>query len=386
MKNPLAHSGSNQRFLLKTVELAFLIIATWFAFIFFSIIISSIQGLRSIMPAGYVFIIGILHIYVFPVLLFVGSPLGAYFWHRKEIAGSMSPDRSHAAIRGFIRWGLAFALIFISIVLFDFPLVSRWSRVVLDDMTTSTVSSNYMFEYLLVRSLGLRVFLSGSFMFCGLFLFFRRTTIMGLVMAMFTMLFLAIFWITVSSFSEFDGGYVLLGALFVLGGYLLMLHLGDLRNKLIGAGQLIPPVAGMRFRWAMLLLVVASAGLVYKQSIQEMYKNKQLVGKWKVKVLERNGSALPATAWMTDDYAWTTVYVDANDELRFCSNPYKFDHGPSFSSQYRLDAEKGQLSITSLRNVGGPIQFRVEGLGTNELKWRGKVGPDEVRMVLAREL
>ena len=99
---------------------------------------------------------------------------------------------------------------------------------------------------------------------------------MGLVMAMFTMLFLAIFWITVSSFSEFDGGYVLFGALFVLGGYLLMLHLGDLRNKLIGAGQLIPPVAGMRFRWAMLLLVVASVGLVHKQSIQEMYKNKQL--------------------------------------------------------------------------------------------------------------
>jgi hypothetical protein len=386
MKNPFALSDSKRSYLVKVFELVLALATVFFACTFFTIIISSIQPLRWMLPKQYVLILGNLYLYVFPVLLFFGCPLGAYFWHRKEIAGSMSPDRSHAAIRGFIRWGLAFALIFISIVLFDFPLVSRWSRVVLDDMTTSTVSSNYMFEYLLVRSLGLRVFLSGSFMFWGLFLFFRRTTIMGLVMAMFTMLFLAIFWITVSSFSEFDGGYVLLGALFVLGGYLLMLHLGDLRNKLIGAGQLIPPVAGMRFRWAMLLLVVASAGLVYKQSIQEMYKNKQLVGKWKVKVLERNGSALPATAWMTDDYAWTTVYVDANDELRFCSNPYKFDHGPSFSSQYRLDAEKGQLSITSLRNVGGPIQFRVEGLGTNELKWRGKVGPDEVRMVLAREL
>ena len=243
-----------------------------------------------------------------------------------------------------------------------------------------------MFEYLLVRSLGLRVFLSGSFMFWGLFLFFRRTTIMGLVMAMFTMLFLAIFWITVSSFSEFDGGYVLFGALFVLGGYLLMLHLGDLRNKLIGAGQLIPPVAGMRFRWAMLLLVVASVGLVYKQSIQEMYKNKQLVGKWKVKVLERNGAALPTEAWMTDDAAWTTVYIDAKDELRFCANPYKFDQGPSFYGRYQLNAEKGQLDIDYLRNVSGPVQFRVEGLGTNELSWRGKVGKDDVRMVLARDL
>ena len=118
-----------------------------------------------------------------------------------------------------------------------------------------------------------------------------------------------------------------------------------------------------------------------------MNKNSQLVGKWKVKVIERNGAALPAAAWMTDDFAWTTVYVDANDELRFCSNPYKFDHGPSFSSRYKLDAEKGQLSIDGLRNVdGGPVQFRVEGLGSNELNWSGKVGKDEVRMVMARDM
>jgi hypothetical protein len=102
--------------------------------------------------------------------------------------------------------------------------------------------------------------------------------------------------------------------------------------------------------------------------------------------LERNGAALPTEAWMTDDEAWTTVYIDAKDELRFCSNPYKFDQGASFYSRYQLDAEKGQLSIAGLRKVGGPIQFQVEGLGTNELSWRGKVGPDEVRMVLARDL
>jgi len=338
------------------------------------------------LPTYFWLFSGIGGLIILAVFLLVGSPVLAYYWHRKERAEEMSPERSHAEIRGAIRWGLALALIFFSIVIFAFPMVSRWSRLLLDDMTTSTVSGNYLFEYLLVSSQTFRGFLSGSLMFSGLLLFFRRTTFAGLVIAMFTSLLLLFLWVTVGSFSEFNGGYIIGGYVLVATGYLLMLKWSELRSNLMGAGQMIPPVASMRFRWGMLLLVVASVGLVYKQSLQEMYKNKELVGKWKVKVLKRNGAALPSEAWMTDDGAWTTVYIDAKDELRFCSNPYKFDQGASFYSTYQLDAEKGQLNIAALRNLGGPIQFRVDGLGTNELKWRGKVGPDEARMVLARDL
>ena len=386
MKNPLARLGSSLSYFLKLFELVLALIAVFFAFNFFFLVVSNIQGLRWMLPAWYILFVRNVSVIVFPALFLIVCPLSAYFWQRKEVSGGMNPERFHAVIRGVIRWGLAFSLIFFSIVFFAFPILSRWSRLLLDDMTTSTVSSNYMFEYLLVRSQALRGFLSGSLMFGGLLLFFRRTTFGGLVIAMFTSLLLLFLWVTVGSFSSFNGGYIIGGYVLVATGYLLMLKWSELRSNLMGAGQMIPPVASMRFRWGMLLLVVASVGLVYKQSLQEMYKNKELVGKWKVKVLERNGAALPSEAWMTDDGAWTTVYIDAKDELRFCSNPYKFDQGPSFYSTYQLDAEKGQLNIAALRNVGGPIQFRVEGLGTNELKWRGKVGPDEVRMVLAREL
>lgn len=387
MKNPFALSDSKRSYLLKVFELVLAVIAVFWAFMLFFLTAANIQWLRWMLPAWYLLFVKNVALVVVPVLLFIACPLLAYYWHRREANGLLYPPHAHSVIRGVIRWGLSFAGICFSIFLFLFPMISRWSLLIMDDMTTSTVSSNYMFEYLLVRSLGLRVFLSGSFAIGALFLFFRRTTIMGLLMVMFTMLLLAIFWITISSFSGFNVGYILYGTLFVLAGYLLMLHLGDLRSKLMGAGQLIPTVAGMRFRWAMLILVVVSAGFIYTQSINQMNKNSQLVGKWKVKVIERNGAALPAAAWMTDDFAWTTVYVDANDELRFCSNPYKFDQGPSFSGQYKLDAEKGLLSIDGLRNVNGrPVQFRVEGLGSNELNWSGRVGPDEVRMVLARDM
>jgi hypothetical protein len=386
MKNPLARLGSSQSYFLKLLELVLALMAVFLAFNFFFLIVSSIQGLRWMLPAWYMLFVRNVYVFVFPALFLIGCPLSAYFWQRKEVAGGMNPERSHAVIRGVIRWGLAFALIFFSIVFFAFPMVSRWSRLLVDDMTTSTVSGNYLFEYLLLRSQTFRGFLSGSLMLGSFLLFFKRTTFAGLVIAMFTSLLLLFLWLTVGSFSEFNGGYIIGGYVLVATGYLIMLQWNGLRSKLMGTGQMIPPVASMRFRWAMLLLVVASVGLVYKQSIHEMYKNKQLVGKWKVKVLERNGAALPTEAWMTDDAAWTTVYIDAKDELRFCSNPYKFDQGASFYSRYQLDAEKGQLSIAGLRNVGGPIQFQVEGLGTNELSWRGKVGPDEVRMVLARDL
>ena len=213
-----------------------------------------------------------------------------------------------------------------------------------------------------------------------------RSTIAGLVIALFTSLLLLLLLLTVGNLDSIFGGNIIVLYLLVATGYLLMLQWSDLRSKLVGAGQLIPPVAGMRFRWAMLVLVVATTGFLCKQSMHEMYMNEQLVGKWKVKVMERNGAQVPPGTWMTDDWAWTTVYIDAKSELRFCSNPYNFDQGASFHGRYQLDAEKGQLDIDYLRNVSGPVQFRVEGLGTNELSWSGKVGKDDVRLVLARDL
>lgn len=212
------------------------------------------------LPSWYLSFYGTVYVIVFPILLFVGCPLCAYLWYRKEVAGETSPERSHTVIRGTVRWGLAFMLIFFSMALFAFPLTARWSRQVLDDMTTSMMSSNYLFEYLLLRSQSLRVILSGSLMFGGLLLFFRRTTIAGLVIALFTSLLLLLLLLTVGNLDSIFGGNIIVLYLLVATGYLLMLQWSDLRSKLVGAGQLIPPVAGMRFRWAMLVLVVATTG------------------------------------------------------------------------------------------------------------------------------
>jgi len=386
MKNLFARSGSIQSYFLKLFELVLVVFAVFFAFFFFISVFSSIQGFRWMRPSWFMPFLGTVYTIVFPIILFIGCPLCAYFWYRKEVAGETSPERSHTVIRGAIRWGLAFMLIFYSMALFVFPLNARWSRPVLDDMTTSMMSSNYLFEYLLLRSQALRGILSGSLMFGGLLLFFRRTTIAGLVIAMFTSLLLLLLLLTVGNLDSIFGGNIIELYLLVATVYLMMLQWSELRSKLMGAGQLITPVAGMRFRWAMLVLVVALTGFIYKQSMHEMYKNAQLVGKWKVKVMERNGAEVSPETWMTDDRAWTTVYIDAKNELRFCANPFTFDQGASFHGWYQLDAEKGQLDIDYLRTVSGPVQFRVEGLGTNELSWSGKVGKDDVRLVLARDL
>lgn len=387
MKNPFALSDSKRSYLVKLFELVLALATVFFVSIFFAIIISNIQPIRWLLPTQHNLIFENLFVYVFPVLLLVGCPIAAYFWYRKENAGNISSDRSHAAVRGFLRWGLAFVLIFFSLLLFVFPLLTRWPRVILDDMSTSRVSSNYLFEYLLLRSEALRIFLSGSFVLSALLLFFKRTTFIGLVIGIFTMLLLLTLWATVgSAINKFNVEFVMAAYAFVTTAYLFMINGVELRSKITGIGQTTAPVAGIRFRWAMLLLVMVSVGLLYRLTFNEMNKNSQLMGKWKVRVLERNGTELPSQAWMSDDGAWTTVYIDSNDGLRFCSNPYTFDQGASFYGKYELDAKTGLLSISSLRNYDGPILFRVEGLGKSELSWKGKVGKDEVRMVLTKVL
>ncbi|MFM9019847.1 MAG: hypothetical protein ACKOOA_00845, partial [Sediminibacterium sp.] len=121
-----------------------------------------------------------------------------------------------------------------------------------------------------------------------------------------------------------------------------------------------------------------------KGSVKAAFVSSPLQGKWRVMKLERNGSPVPADAWLTDAEAWSTVYIDSDRDVHFCTNPYVFDQRASFYSSYVFDTKSGQLSISHLRDHGGPIRFQVEGIGTNELSWKGRVGKEEVKMVLSR--
>ena len=386
MKNPFTATAFAGSYLQKLVESVLLMLAVFLLLNFFFITVSNISWLRPLlMPIWYAVISGPGGTITFSVLLLVGSPLLAFYWHRRVEAGKLNLERSHAVVRGTIRWGLAFGAIFFSFMLYIFPLISTTKLLLMDDMPAAAVSGKSFLEYVLLRSLALRWFLSGSLLLGGLLLFFRKTTLAGLLLVTSASLVFLLLWLTMGEISPFNTGYVIAGSVLLVPIYLLTLQWTDLRRRWSeGSVELVPPVARMSFRWGALMLVLVGIGFTFKGSVKAALASSPLEGKWRVMKLERNGAPVPADAWLTDAEAWSTVYIESDRDVTFCTNPYVFDQRASFYSSYVLDSKSGQLSISHLRDHGGPIRFQVEGIGTNELSWKGRVGKEEVKMVLAR--
>ena len=386
MKNPSTASVFAGSYFQKLVESVLLMLAVFLLLNFFFLTVSNISWLRPLlMPIWYALFSGPGGTLTFSVLLLAGSPLLAFYWHRRVEAGKLSLVRSHAVVRGTIRWGLALGAIFFSVMLFIFPLISNTKLLLMDDMPAAAVSGKSFFAYVLLRSLALRWFLSGSLLLGGLFLFFRKTTLAGLLLVTSASLVFLLLWLTMGEISPFHTGYVIAGFVMLVPIYLLTLQWTDMRRRWSeGSVAIVPPVVRMSFRFGALLLVLGVIGFTFKGSVKAAFASSPLQGKWRVMKLERNGAPVPADAWLTDAEAWSTVYIESDRGLSFCTNPYVFDQRASFNTSYVLDSKSGQISISHLRDHGGPIRFQVEGIGTNELSWKGRVGRDEVKMVLAR--
>lgn len=386
MKNLFTATAFAGSYLQKLVESVLLMLAVFLLLNFFFLTVSNISWLGPLLLHIWAAVIsGPGGTITFSVLLLVGSPLLAFYWHRRVEAGSLSLVRSHAVVRGIIRWGLAFGAIFFSFMLYIFPLISNTKLLLMDDMPAAAVSGKSFLAYVFLRSLALRWFLSGSLLLGGLLLFFRKTTVAGLLLVAGGSLLFLLLWLTMGEFSPFHTGYVIAGFVTLVPIYLLTLQWTELRRRWSeGLVELAPPVVRMSFRWGALMLVLFGIGFTFKGSVKAAFVSSPLQGKWRVMKLERNGAPVPADAWLTDAEAWSTVYIDSDRDVHFCTNPYVFDQRASFYSSYVFDTKSGQLSISHLRDHGGPIRFQVEGIGTNELSWKGRVGKEEVKMVLSR--
>jgi hypothetical protein len=387
MENPFTARVTAGSYILKFFEVVLLMLfAGFLATPFLSGIVSNFNWLRDLIMTLFDFLPGMEIPLFYLVLLMLGSPLLALYWHRRERMGTLSPERSHAMVRGMIRWGVALATVLASLLFIVLPQIES-SRLLLNDTPAGTMKGNDMFVFVLLRNQGLRWILAGSLLLAGCCLFFKRTILAGLLLVMGTSLVVLILWLSVGRVTYYHSGYVIAVFILIATGYLLLLQWNEIRAGLSGTEKVQPQsFVGTPVRWATMLLFVAAVGYGSQDIIKSAHKGTPLAGKWRVMKLERNGAQVPGGAWISDAEAWTTIYIDANNKLNFCTNPYVYDKQAAFYSSYELDTEKGQISIFNIRNHGGPIQFRVEGLGTNELSWRGKVGKDDVRMVLARDL
>ena len=88
MKNPLTATAFAGSYLQKLVESVLLMLAVFLLLNFFFLTVSNIKWLSPLlMPIWYSLISGLGGIITFSVLLLVGSPLLAFYWHRRVGAG-----------------------------------------------------------------------------------------------------------------------------------------------------------------------------------------------------------------------------------------------------------------------------------------------------------
>ena len=146
----------------------------------------------------------------------------------------------------------------------------------------------------------------------------------------------------------------------------------------------LPPVVIGRIwtKHALRLLPIVAAFLTVYQLIANDKSDKLLIGTWTVQRLTRNGTLVPANAWLNDPKAWNRVYFDGQYGCAFSPNPYRFRTAESLVGEYTFDSVSNRLEVVFKR--GDTLQSVVRLRTTNTLHFQGILRTDTLDVDLIR--
>lgn len=258
----------------------------------------------------------------------IGYPV---YWRRKEQQGKINSSRLHAWFRGLIRYWLALQITTYGIAkIFGLQFGHSFLR---DDSLVSTLSGfeltwNFFgYSYALTLIIGL-LQIGGS-----VFLVFRRTYLLGVVVLLPVMINIVL----IDIFYSIPFGATINAIQFTLGLlYLLLLKWKELAAFFLQPTDNLPPLRLGIFNPLIKVggLVFILAFTYYAKSVRSSYS---FMGKWRVDTLVRNGAPIDGDAWLHDPTVWKHVYIEQYGSITFSPNPFVIEKDKVRSGQYNYD-------------------------------------------------
>jgi hypothetical protein len=259
--------------------------------------------------------------------------------HRKPI----NTNLHHAWFTGIIRYwiaGVIFNYAFAKILGTQFAHI--YSR---DDSTMSSLSGLDITWHFFGYSYILSCIIAGLQIAGAVLLLFRRTTIIGVIILLPVMLNIVL----IDIFFSLPGG-ALFNAIALSAGllYLLSLYWPLIRTLFERAVPALPQIrlGGTWIKYAVRFLLAAYAfGFIYYVTTKRSPAN--LIGKWKVEELVRNGDTVKANDWLINDRSWKSIYLEQNGTFIFSPNPYIAEKRRSLTGRYTWDEGTEEIVFIS---------------------------------------
>jgi hypothetical protein len=314
-------------------------------------------------------VVTLLFVLIFPIL-----------WHRQESNGKADSGLRHAWFTGIIRYWLAVEIFnygFAKILGSQFAPSyfkgdSTWNSLSGSDITWNFFSYSYAMSCIIAG-----VQIAGS-----AFLLFRRTALLGVLLLLPVMVNIVL----IDIFYSLPGGALMNAILFTLGlSYLLVLQWRAVKVFFIQSRPSLPAIhlAGLKNLLRLVLAVYAFAFIYFVTTIRAPTN---LIGKWRVDQLLRNGDTVNANDWVTDSLAWKNIYLEEYGLATFSPNPYVVESSRAMVGIYKYEEPKQIIRFVmhSRSSATDTLYAAVTMPGAGHMQWKMFLDKDTVSLMLTK--
>ena len=310
------------------------------------------------------------------ILFLIACP---FYWRRQERRGAANSPLRHAWFTAIIRYWLAgvilnygFAKIFgTQFAPNYFRGDSTWNSLPGYDLTWNYFGYSYAMSTIIAL-----IQIAG----CA-FLFFRRTTMLGILLLLPVM-------VNVSLIDIFFGiplGATANAVLFTLAlTYLLALQWPAIRDFFRKAQPSLPRIRSRSFR-NLLRLALAAWAFAFIAWVASKKAPAALTGKWRVDQLIRKGRIAQPNDWLTDSLSWKYLYLEDFGRATFSPNPYVVEPGRATIGTYRYAPSRHSIRFTLFHQPAtDTATARLTAETPGHMQWTLLTGRDTIFLTLTK--
>ncbi len=271
------------------------------------------------------------------VVFVIGYPI---LWHRRETRNKANSPLIHAWLTGIIRYWLAGVILNYGFAkIFGTQFATNYFR---GDSTWNSLPGYDLTWNYFAYSYAMSVIIAGIQIVGCIFLFFRRTTIAGILLLLPVMVNVSL----IDIFYDIAGGATWNAVLFTVAlSYLLALQWPAIRIFFQQSRSKLPRIrfSGMK---NLLRLALAAWAFAFIAWVASTKGPAGLTGKWRVDQLSRNGRITAPNDWLTDSLSWKYIYLENFGRVTFSPNPYVVEANRSTIGLYKYNPSASAIRFT----------------------------------------
>lgn len=324
---------------------------------------------KFILPAGFMAL-------ALSILFSIGFSI---YWHKRENVNSIV----------YVSWLSILLRYWIAFLLLDFGFQKifevnfNYSYHIDDSLVNSLTGPELTWKYY-GFSYGLSVIVAFFQIIGSIFLLFRRTLLLGVLIllpVMLNIVLINIFY-NIGPITLFTSILITLGLVNIF-----LQHRVKVISFFDQYKSTLPSLGSNFLRWVARLLCVMIPFLFVIYYNYDVHLSKKYFGKWKVEKMIRNGEIVDEQSWVNDTLAWKTIYIEERGKMFFCPNPYLYVDSISVFMKYHYNEKNQEFTVISYENNPNKpdtIPVLINSIDDKSMQWKMIFNKDTLQMDLKK--